>query len=445
MNIKNSKDQQPQPDPVVEEKPFLRILKFEDNDYYYEISQSILSLGIFKILEFLISDDDLEEIMYDGPSQPIRVYHKRFGMCKTSAHIDENTALYLIRWIVQSNNKTISQENPIFDGTLYDGSRVNITIPPASPRNSTITIRKFRSSLITVLDLIKGGSISEDTASFIWTAIEGLSYKPSNMLIVGGTGSGKTTFLNAISMFIPRMSRIVTIEDTPEIKLKHSNILTMVSKKEQNITMDLLLKNALRQRPDRIMVGEVRGPEAITLFGAMNTGHDGCMGTLHANTARECIDRVTNPPMNVPTIMMNALDLIIVLKKVNAPEGMKRIVSEITEISSSGGDVKFNQIFAYDPRSNKLKSTKIPSSIRENLTKQAGITAKQFDFIIKDRTQFLKRIQEIDKEKEISENQLFDLIEKNKTHWKDMLEKSAIDKFKSFIKRLQKKEDIIYR
>jgi archaeal flagellar protein FlaI len=415
-----------------------------DKDYTYEIDSSVTYQGIFKILDFILRDDSLEEIMYDGPEQPLRVYHKKYGMCDTSVKIDEQTAMSLIQWIVQYNRKTIGPNNPMFDGTLYEGSRVNITIPPASPKYPTITIRKFMTSLITSLDLIKWGTISEDTAAFIWTVVDGLGFRPSNILVVGGTGSGKTTFLNAITMFAPIKSRIITIEDTIELKVKHSNLLTMVSKTEQGVTMDMLLKNALRQRPDRIIVGEVRGAEAVTLFTAMNTGHEGCMGTLHANNARECIDRVTNPPMNVPQIMLNSLDMIIVLNKITTSQGGKRVVEEITEVSSSGGAVRFNQLFVYDAKKDKLVSTGVPSRIREKVSKRAGISAKDFDFVLNDRRQIMKRLLEIDKQRPVTENLLFSLLEKNRYHWQDELKKSTLEKFKSKIKRMQKKEDVLY-
>lgn len=434
----------PQPNDVIEQKQGIQIIFLGNSTYFYNIDRSILDQGIWKIIEFIMGDDDLEEVMYDGPDQPVKVYHRKYGMCDTSVTIDINTINAVIQWIAQYNKKTIDQNNPILDGVMYDGSRVNITVPPASPKYPTITIRKFKQSLITILDLIDGDSISAETAAFLWTAIEGLGYKPANMLVVGGTGTGKTTFLNAISMLIPKKSRIVTIEDTPELKVKHANLLTMVSKKEQRVTMDMLLKNALRQRPDRIMVGEVRGPEAVTLFNAMNTGHDGCMGTVHANSARESIDRVTNPPMNVPPLMVNALDLVVVLKRLGGQEGGKRVIGEITEVSASGGTVQFNQIFLYDAGKGTLVSTGIPSRLREKLSKLAGIEAKDFDFLIQDRTKIIKRLVELNKEKPFSENELFDIIDKNTTHWKDEKAKKFFERVDSWIKRIQKKEDVLY-
>jgi flagellar protein FlaI len=434
---------------VVEQKPGLKIIFLQGGNYYY-IEKRVIMQGVFKTLDFLLKDDNLEEIMYDGPKQPVRVFHRKYGMCDTSFKLNEQMASSLIKWIAENNKKIINQNNPILDGTLYEGSRVNITIPPASPRYSTITIRKFRVPIITVLDLLKWGTISEDIAAFIWAAVDGLGSKSLNMLIVGGTGSGKTTFLNAITMFIPIRSRIVTIEDTAELRMKHANVLTMISKKEQGINMDMLLKNALRQRPDRIIVGEVRGSEASTLFGAMNTGNDGCMGTLHANNARECVDRVTNPPMNVPPMMLNALDLVVVLKKIASGGREQRVVCEVTEVSASGGEVRFNQLYTFDAKKNKLVSTGVPSALREDISKAAGISAKDFDFLLKDREKILKRIMELSYTQNLSIDRLLDLIEKNRFHWRDELakkkleEKKRFSKIRSWFRKDTKKEEVMY-
>jgi flagellar protein FlaI len=435
---------------VVEQKPGLKIIFLQGGNYYYYIEKRVIMQGVFKTLDFLLKDANLEEIMYDGPKQPVRVFHRKYGMCDTSFKLNEQMASSLIKWIAENNKKIINQNNPILDGTLYEGSRVNITIPPASPRYSTITIRKFRVPIITVLDLLKWGTISEDIAAFIWAAVDGLGSKSLNMLIVGGTGSGKTTFLNAITMFIPIRSRIVTIEDTAELRMKHANVLTMISKKEQGINMDMLLKNALRQRPDRIIVGEVRGSEASTLFGAMNTGNDGCMGTLHANNARECVDRVTNPPMNVPPMMLNALDLVVVLKKIASGGREQRVVCEVTEVSASGGEVRFNQLYTFDAKKNKLVSTGVPSALREDISKAAGISAKDFDFLLKDREKILKRIMELSYTQNLSIDRLLDLIEKNRFHWRDELakkkleEKKRFSKIRSWFRKDTKKEEVMY-
>ena len=409
--------------------------------FVYQVPQQAMERGVYAVLDYFLKDDQLEEVMYNGPESPVKVFHKQYGLVDTNIIWDKPQSDALIQWIVNYNRKTINPSQPIFDGTMYEGSRVNITIPPASPKYSTITIRRFATNLITVVDLIKGKTMDSHIAAFLWTAMDGLDFKPANMLIVGGTGSGKTTFLNALSMYIPQNARIITIEDTQELRMKHSNTLTMVSKKEQGVTMDMLLKNTLRQRPDRILVGEVRGSEAVTLFGAMNTGHSGCIGTLHANTARECIDRVSNPPMSVPPSMLNALDLVVVLAKIQTPKGSLRIVQEITEISASGGQVRFNQLYTYDPVKKKLVSTGIPSQLREKISTGAGISAKQFDFVLKDRAIILDALVSME---QLPEGRVFDLLNKNRYHWKDELAKGWFASKISKVKRMFHKEEVLY-
>ncbi len=200
---------------------------------------------------------------------------------------------------------------------LEDGSRLNATIPPASPYGPTLTIRKFLKNPLTIISLIKNRTINPRVAAFLWMCVDGLDYKPANLIVSGGTGSGKTTFLNALAVFIREGTRLVTIEDTTELQLMHEHIVRLETippgrDGTMEISMDTLLKNSLRMRPDRIIVGEVRGSEAVTMFTAMNTGHDGCMGTLHANTAKETATRLMSPPMNVAPIMLTALDLLVV-------------------------------------------------------------------------------------------------------------------------------------
>ena len=325
--------------------------------------------------------------------------------------------------------------NPMLDATLEDDSRFNTTIPTASPNNSTFTIRKFKRNVITVVDLVKNGTITADAAAFLWLAIEGLGVRPANALIVGGTGSGKTTALNALAMYIPAASRIITIEDTAELVVLHANKVAMVSKKEANVTMDMLLRNALRMRPDRIIVGEVRGPEAGTLFEAMNTGHAGSLGTLHAESARETINRITNPPMSVPKSMLGPLDLIIVFKRLMTSTGNKRIIQEISEVNASGGmEPRFNTLYEYDPKKNKLVNTGIPSRLRSDIATANGMTPKQFDHIHKDRMEI---ITQLCVSPTISAEYLFGKLDQLRFHWKEERKSGGhIDAVKSILSKM---------
>ena len=268
----------------------------------------------------LLHDDNLEEIMVIGSNKPVYVYHRTKGMMITDIIIKESEIKQIIEKIATQIQRKIDKQTPILDARLPDGSRVNATIPPITPDGSTLTIRKFKKEPYTIFDLIKSKTLNTHLASFLWIAIEGLHILPSNLIISGGTSSGKTTTLNTLTSFIPPSERIITIEDTLELQLPHSHLIRTETRPPNiegkgEVTMDLLLKNSLRQRPDRIIVGEVRSKEAITLFSALNTGHSG-MGTLHANSTKETITRLINEPMNVPNIMINSIDFIIIQKRI---------------------------------------------------------------------------------------------------------------------------------
>jgi flagellar protein FlaI len=209
-------------------------------------------------------------------------------MMKTDIEYKSSEELIeLIDQMARQINRRIDQESPILDGRLPDGSRINATIPPVSADGPSLTIRKFKRDPFTIIDLINSKTISIELAAFLWLCIDGLGVKSANAIISGGTSSGKTTTLNALSAFINPKERIITIEDTLELQIPHEHVIRMETRpanveNKGELTMNDLVKNSLRQRPDRIIVGEVRAEEAITLFTALNTGHSG-FGTLHSN------------------------------------------------------------------------------------------------------------------------------------------------------------------
>ncbi len=308
----------------------------------------------YGIIDPLIGDDNLEEIMIIGVGKPIYVFTRHGDMIKTNLKFETQEDLIAItNKIVRETGKKISQDNPVIDARLPDGSRINITMPPISTRGTTITIRQFRKDPLTIVDLIKNNTMNYDIASFLWLATDGQGF-PASFLISGGTACGKTTTLNALAGLIPPNKRIITIEDTIELYLPHEHVVTLETKipsleDEKEIDMDFLIRNSLRQRPDVIVVGEVRGKEAGILFTALNTGHT-VMGTLHSHTARETINRLINPPMDVPIIMIPALDFIIMQNRMTHPKlGHIRRITEIAEIAGVEEDnIQLNQLYSYD-------------------------------------------------------------------------------------------------
>ena len=357
----------------------------------YSVPDVVLAQGSRQVLDFLLSDDDLEEVMYNGSDQPMRVAHRAFGMCEVNHALDEEAAHYFVAEIAARAGTIIDANRPLFDGTLPDGSRVNIAVPPVTSRYPSITIRKFRSNAITVADMVANGSLDSRAAAFLWTVIDGMGGRPANIIVCGGTASGKTTFLNALTWFIPPKDRLVVIEDTQELMVHQPNVVRMIT--SESADMDRLLVNALRMRPDRIIVGEVRGAEARTLFGAMNTGHDGCIGTLHANSARESLQRATTPPMSVPMSQISGLDLVIVMEQRQTAEGPKRQVVEIAEVSGITQDTpRLNQLFVRDHYKGELTNTKIPSRLRAEQCRAAGVRTEDFERLVNQRSKALDQL-----------------------------------------------------
>ncbi|MGC9517537.1 MAG: CpaF family protein [Methanomicrobiales archaeon] len=369
---------------IGEVKEFLRSKGVRNIDKLAsQISQEMLGYGE---LDPMIKDDDLEEIMVIGVKRPVFVYHRKIGMMVTNVYFEEDSDIKaLIDLIARQVNRRIDQQTPILDARLPDGSRVNATIPPVSADGSTLTIRKFRKDPLTVIDLINFKTLSSHLAAFLWVCVDGMGVKPCNAIIAGGTGSGKTTTLNTVAAFIPPRERIITIEDTLELQLPHFHVLRMETRPPNiegkgELDMDTLVKNSLRQRPDRVIVGEVRGKEAVTLFTAINTGHSG-FGTLHSNTARETITRLTNSPMNVPHIMIPALDFIIMQNRMYRSEGgsLRRITEVAEVVGMEEGNVQLNRIFEWNNVADKVEYVGIASNSLRAIADLRGISITEVE------------------------------------------------------------------
>jgi len=311
-------------------------------------------------IEPLMRDHMIEEISCDGTNIPIYVWHREHESIPTNIIYEKEAELNnFARKMAYICGKHVSIADPIIDASLPGGSRINLTLGhEITKRGSTFTIRRFRADPITVIDLIKFGTMSVDIAAYMWYLAE----KRSTMLIAGGTASGKTTALNALATFIRPGQKVVSIEDTQELNLPHENWIPAVSRQSftdtqiGEINQFDLLRAALRQRPDIIIVGETRGREAYTLFQAMATGHGG-FSSIHADSVDATLTRLTSSPMDVPkSLISNSLDLITLQLKIRIGEkSARRIiqVSEIDGINDKTGEIKTHEIFKWNPREDR--------------------------------------------------------------------------------------------
>ncbi len=384
---------------IIQNNPTLRIPETKIMFYAEAVVREMVGYGL---IDDLIKDDQLEEIMVIGAKKPVYVFHRQYEMMQTNIEFfSEQEIEDLINRIAREIGRRVDVSSPLLDARLIDGSRVNATIPPASISGGTLTIRKFREDPYSIIDLIKMNTLSTEVGAFLWLCVEGMNTKPANMLIAGGTGSGKTTLLNVLAALIPERERIVTIEDTAEINIPTKHWIRLEARPPGiegtgELKLDILTKNALRMRPDRILVGEIRHEEAFTLFTAINTGHDGCLGTVHANSPDETIVRVTSPPMNVPKIMLSGLDLIIVEHRYyDRQKGTIRRVSEIAEIYGAiDGNPKTQTIYQRDPAKDKLEKTILESQYLKNLQTFTGLSREQIYAELQIREQFLEKLVE---------------------------------------------------
>ncbi len=317
-----------------------------------ELYDEVMGLGP---LEPLLKDDTVSDILVNGPQQ---VFVERGGKLTLTdtTFKDEKHLLRIIDKIVSAVGRRVDESNPYVDARLADGSRFNAMVPPVAVDGSLVSIRKFKKDKLAIDDLVKFGAFTEEMAAYLQAACS----TRLNVIVSGGTGSGKTTTLNALSSFIANDERILTIEDTAELQLQQLHVGRMESRPPNvegkgAVTQRDCLRNALRMRPDRIIVGETRGEEVIDMLQAMNTGHDGSMTTIHANSARDGISRLENmvamagidmPIKAVRSQIASAVNLIVQASRLQ--DGSRRMTS-ITEITGMEGDViSMQEIFRYE-------------------------------------------------------------------------------------------------
>lgn len=305
----------------------------------------------------LLHDDSITEIMVNSPSE---VYIEIDGVLEKDdsiSFIDNDHITRTIERLIEPVGKTIDVNNPMVDARLVDGSRINAVIPPLS-KNPIITIRKFRKSIVDMENLVGNGTLTPYMARFLEAAVQA----KLNIIVAGPSGAGKTTLLNILSNYIPDGERIITIEDVMELNLNQSNVVSLETKSANydgigEVTMRDLVRNSLRMRPDRIVIGEVRGAEAFDLLQAMNTGHDGSLTSLHANSCKDALDRLETMilmsnievPMNVlREYIDNAIDLVVYITRMK--DGKRKITNISEVINVDSGDYVLNTIFEFKSR-----------------------------------------------------------------------------------------------
>ena len=334
-------------------------------------------------LEPLLKDEAITDIMVNGPSQ---IYVERKGKLELTdvKFRDNDHVMNIAQRIVTAVGRRVDESSPICDARLKDGSRVNVIAPPLALKGCSISIRKFAKKKITLDVMAAQGNISEPLCKLLKIA----SACRLNIIVSGGTGSGKTTLLNALSRMIDHGERIVTIEDAAELQLQQPHVVSLETRPanlegDGEITMRDLVKNALRMRPDRIILGEVRGGEAVDLLQAMNTGHDGSLGTLHANSPREALTRLENmvnmsglrlPSHSIRHQISSAVQLIVQIQRMR--DGIRRI-THVTEVVGMEGEVIITQdLFTFqfqgEDATGRLVGEFKSSSIRPNFTQQAA-------------------------------------------------------------------------
>ena len=306
-------------------------------------------------IQGLVEQDDIDDIVVNGPSN---VFIERKGQLSRAAvrFVDDAHVVRVIQRILAPIGRRVDESSPMVDARLPDGSRVNAIVPPIALDGPCISIRKFRRNPLTERDLLEYGTVSELELAYLQKRVK----QRANLIVVGGTGSGKTTFLNLLSQWIGKQERIITVEDAAELRLSHEHTVRLETRPpnlegERAVTARDLVRNALRMRPDRIIVGEVRGNEVLDMLQAMNTGHDGSMTTIHANGCRDALARLEllagfagfgGSEVTLRQQIVSAVDLMVHVTRL--PSGERRLMS-VTEVAGiEGGDIQLTDLFRYD-------------------------------------------------------------------------------------------------
>ncbi|QKG91599.1 type II/IV secretion system ATPase subunit [Halorubrum salinarum] len=339
----------------------------------------------------LLNDRHIEDVSCDGYDLPIFVYHDEYTDVETNVSFGQEALdSYVIR-LAQQSGRHVSVGDPIVETTLPDGSRAELALgEEVTPRGSAFTIRQYAEDPFTPVDLVEYGTFSIEQMAYFWLCIE----HNKSLIFAGGTASGKTTSMNAVSMFVPPRAKVLTIEDTRELSLYHDNWLSAVTRERRyegtDIDMYDLLRSALRHRPEYIVVGEVRGEEAITLFQAMNTGHT-TFSTMHADSIETVINRLENEPINVPRAMVQSLDMLSVQTLTRADDQRVRrakTIGEIGGIDQRTGELDYSSAFEWVPDADTFRRN--DSSLLEEIADERGWSRSELLREVRRRERFLE-------------------------------------------------------
>lgn len=371
----------------------------------YYFARDFIRLGK---IEPLMLDPLIEDISCDGAKIPVYVWHRDYESIPTNVifQTDEEVNTFVAR-LAYLSGKHISLAQPMIDASLPDGSRLDLTYgKEITQRGGNFTIRKFKADPLSIVDLLENKTMNSEIAAYLWYLIE----KKLAILVAGDTASGKTTSLNCLSMFIVPGQKVVSVEDTPELSLPHENWVQTISRgggATSEITLFDLLKNALRQRPDVIIVGEVRGQEAFTLFQSVATGHGG-MGTIHADSVQAVINRLTSEPMNIPrSLVGTTLDCIIMQLKIRVGDRSVRRITSVAEVvghDSRNDQIVVNDVFKWEPESDSFTFSG-RSRLYDKISQRYGLTVEKVKRDIDARKTFLDWLvnKKIRSYKEVSE------------------------------------------
>ncbi|MGE5197666.1 MAG: CpaF family protein [Deltaproteobacteria bacterium] len=339
----------------------------------------------YGVIEEYLADPQVEDIMINY-LDPIYVHKAGTGLLKTEKQFSgrEEIELFIKKLVVFSGRKEIKKLNNVELANVK--GRVNIAYSPFGPQ---ITITRAKEKALSIIELLKSGGLNPELAALFWLYVEGLGVKPANLFIAGGPGAGKTTLLNALFSFIPTSDRMVVIEDTLELNTNSEENCSRLESDEE-VTLADLVKNALRMRPDRVIVGEVRGKEAQDLMTITNIGKY-CMGTLHASTARETVMRLTNEPMNVPTALIGLVDVLVIMRRYNINGKIYRVVGELVETSGmEQSTVLLSTLWSYNLANATFHESGVSSLYRDRLAEISGKSPKDILVELKLRMNIIK-------------------------------------------------------